>query len=62
MTLGGGIAMDMALACPQRVKKLILLDSIGYPLKHNFFSWLLKLPVFMVAEASGCGKISAGSL
>ena len=41
---GGGIAMDLALACPQRVEKLVLIDSIGFPLKHNFFSWLLKLP------------------
>ena len=41
---GGGIAMDLALACPQRVEKLVLIDSIGYPLKHNFLSWLLKLP------------------
>ena len=41
---GGGIAMDLALVCPQRVEKLVLIDSIGYPLKHNFFSWALKLP------------------
>lgn len=41
---GGGIAMDLALACPQRIEKLILIDSTGYPLKHNFLSWLLKLP------------------
>ena len=41
---GGGIVMDMALACPQRIEKLILIDSTGYPLKHNFLSWLLKLP------------------
>ena len=41
---GGSIAMDMAIACPQRVEKLVLIDSIGYPLKHNFFSWALKLP------------------
>lgn len=36
--------MDLALTCPQRVEKLVLIDSAGYPLKHNFFSWLLKLP------------------
>jgi len=41
---GGGIAMDLALAYPQRVKKLVLIDSIGYSLKHNFVAWLLKLP------------------
>ena len=41
---GGGIAMDLASTCPQRVEKLVLIDSTGYPLKHNFLSWLLKLP------------------
>ena len=41
---GGGIAMDLALACPQRVEKLVLIDSTGYPLKHNFVARLLKLP------------------
>lgn len=41
---GGGVAMDLALAYPQRVEKLVLIDSAGYPLKHNFLSWLLKLP------------------
>ena len=41
---GGGIAVDLALACPQRVEKLVLIDSTGYPLKHNFVARLLKLP------------------
>ena len=31
-------------SCPQRVEKLVLIDSIGYSLKHNFVAWLLKLP------------------
>jgi len=41
---GGGIATDLALAHPDRVEKLILIDSTGYQLKHNFFASLLKLP------------------
>ena len=36
--------MDLALTCPQRVEKLVLIDSTGYPLKHNFVARLLKLP------------------
>ena len=41
---GGGIAMDLALAYPDRVDRLILIDSTGYQLQHNFFTSLLKLP------------------
>ena len=40
---GGGIAMDLALSCPERFEKLVLIDSTGYKLKFSSLKWLLKI-------------------
>jgi len=47
-SLGGQIAWETALAIPERVKKLVLIDSAGYPIRST------SVPIgFMVARTPG---------
>lgn len=36
-SLGGGLSLELAVACPQRVKSLSLITALGYPLKLNWY-------------------------
>ena len=53
---GGGIAMDLALHHPDRVEKLILLDSTGYPPESSFVEWLLRVPSVGRLILAACDK------
>jgi len=44
-SLGGGIAWKYAVAFPERVNKLILIDSVGYPLPLPFILRLASNPL-----------------
>lgn len=45
-SMGGGVAMETYLKYPDRVEKLVLIDSMGYPGKEGFFLFtLMKYPV-----------------
>ncbi len=51
-SMGGGVAITTALAHPGRVKKLVLIDSIGYDKRGSRVYRFLGLPVIrdMIAE------------
>jgi pimeloyl-ACP methyl ester carboxylesterase len=53
---GGGIAMDMALAHPGRVEKLVLLDSTGYSGGTLLAEWLLMRNVFLSPALNLLGR------
>lgn len=53
---GGGIALDLALQHPDRVEKLILIDSIGYPPEPSFMEWLLRVPGVGRLILAACDK------
>jgi pimeloyl-ACP methyl ester carboxylesterase len=45
-SMGGGVAMETYLKYPDRVEKLVLIDSMGYPEKEGFILFtLMKYPV-----------------
>lgn len=41
---GGGIAIDLASRYPDRVEKLVLIDSTGYRIESSLGEWILRLP------------------
>ena len=53
---GGGIAMDLALHHPDRVEKLVLVDSTGYPPEPSPMGWILKLPGVGRLILAACDK------
>jgi pimeloyl-ACP methyl ester carboxylesterase len=45
-SMGGGVAMETYLKYPERVEKLVLIDSMGYPHKGGFILFtLMRYPV-----------------
>jgi pimeloyl-ACP methyl ester carboxylesterase len=44
-SMGGAVSWHYALAHPEKVERLILLDAVGYPNERPFFFSLIGLPV-----------------
>jgi pimeloyl-ACP methyl ester carboxylesterase len=44
LSMGGGICVVLADKCPELVKKVSLIDPIGFPMGRSAFSSLLKIP------------------
>jgi pimeloyl-ACP methyl ester carboxylesterase len=57
---GGGIAMDLTLHWPERIEKLILIDSTGYPTKASAIEWFLKYSAVMSCALAVLNKTAVG--
>ncbi|MEW6327274.1 MAG: alpha/beta hydrolase [Thermodesulfobacteriota bacterium] len=53
---GDGIVLDLALAYPDRVEKLVLIDSTSYPPESSFVEWLLRVPGVGRLILAACDK------
>ena len=54
--------MDLALHCPERIEKLILIDSTGYPPKASAIEWFFRYPFVMRCALAFLNKRAVGWL